>query len=84
MKILSNKTWYEIQTKLSELEVQVNSLQKENQKLTDECVRLKTDNKNLGHQNEKLTTLYHESLVTIERTGVARDKNGRYVSTKKK
>lgn len=84
LKILSNKTWYAIQTEMIELKMHNNNLKKENTTLKEDKIRLERENDTLKQGNNKLHDLYEKMRVAMQYTGVVRDKNGRYVSTKKK
>lgn len=83
MKILSNKTWYEYQTQIAELKIQVSALQKDKRDLMKENDTLKTKNFNLKQEADSLRHSLEMANEIIANTGVVRGKDGRFKSKKK-
>lgn len=83
MKILSNKTWYDYQTQIAELKIQVSAMQKEKRDLMKENDTLKSKNFNLKQEVDSLRHSLEMANEIIANTGVTRGKDGRFKSKKK-
>lgn len=83
MKILSNKTWYEVQTELAEKRIQIEALQKDKRELMKENDSLKKDKFNLKMEADSLRHSLEMANEIIAKTGVTRGKDGKFQSKKK-
>jgi predicted nucleic acid-binding Zn-ribbon protein len=84
MKILSDDKWFEIQTDLSELKIEVMTLRDKKAELEKEIERLKGKSFNLKQEADSLRHSLEMANELIKKSGVTSGKTDKPKSNKKK